>query len=83
MTVQVLFFARAKELAGVETAVLELPSGCQLRDVQQEVVRRFPRLAEFLPRCHWAVQDSVAQEETVIPDGATVAVLPPVSGGLR
>ncbi|MDW8222793.1 MAG: MoaD/ThiS family protein [Gemmatales bacterium] len=81
MTVRILFFARAKELAGTDCAVLEIPTGARLSQVRQEVARRFPALAEFLPRCQWAVHDVLASDDTVIPAEATLAVLPPVSGG--
>ncbi|GBD36114.1 hypothetical protein HRbin36_01235 [bacterium HR36] len=81
MTVKVLFFARARELAGLEAITLEIPASITIRDLQRELTQCLPALADFLPRCQWAVQDTLAAEETVIPEGATVAVLPPVSGG--
>lgn len=83
MSVRILFFARAKELAGVEQTELEMPAGSLLRHLRQELARRFPALADFLPRCQWAIDDILADEHTPISDGATIAILPPVSGGAR
>jgi molybdopterin synthase catalytic subunit len=42
---------------------------------------RHPRLARLLPRCRIAVDEEFAADEDAIPDGAELAVIPPVSGG--
>jgi len=81
MTVRVLLFARARDLAGTDTLTLETPAGLTLRQLREELARRFPALADFLPRCQLAIHDTLADDCALVPEEATVAVLPPVSGG--
>jgi molybdopterin converting factor small subunit len=38
-------------------------------------------LADWLPRCAIGVNGEYAENQTAIPAGAEIAVLPPVSGG--
>lgn len=81
MTVRLLLFARAKELAGVDQLTLEIPPDATLLQLRQELSRRFPALADFLPRCQWAIHDGLAHDDTPLSEDAIVAILPPVSGG--
>ncbi len=81
MKVNVQLFARARDLAGLESCAVELPAGASVGRLRLELVRVFPKLADFLPRCALAVGDEYAGDETVLSESADVAVLPPVSGG--
>jgi molybdopterin converting factor subunit 1 len=79
--IRVLLFARARDLAGVEAVTLMLASGADVAGVRQTLAARFPKLAEWLPRCAIGVNGEYAGDETAIPPRAEIAVLPPVSGG--
>jgi molybdopterin converting factor subunit 1 len=81
MRVQVLLFARAKDLAGAATLALELPDGATVADLRAMLAVTYTRLGEFLPLCAAAVGGEVAADETALTEGAEVAFLPPVSGG--
>ena len=81
MNVRVLLFARAKDLAGSASLVLELPDGATVAVLRRTLAGKFPRLGEFLPRCAVAVGGEVASDETLLVENAEAALLPPVSGG--
>ncbi|HET8733588.1 MAG TPA: molybdopterin converting factor subunit 1 [Anaeromyxobacteraceae bacterium] len=80
MPVTVLFFAVAREAAGTdaETLASAPPTVGALRAL---LAARHPALARVLPRCRLAVNQEFAAEDAAVPDGAEVAVIPPVSGG--
>jgi molybdopterin converting factor subunit 1 len=81
MTVDVLFFALARERAGVERLAVELPDDATVADLWRRLAELVPSLAPVLPTCRAAVDETFAPTTTALRDGATVAVLPPVSGG--
>ncbi len=80
MALTVLYFAAAREAAGTaRETVAERP-----RDVEalrELLLARHPALARVLPRCRIAVNQELAGEGTPLPEGAEVALIPPVSGG--
>ena len=81
MQLNVLFFAQARERAGVARAELSLPAGSCVRDALDAIAREHPALASL--RSHLAVaQDGVlVRANDPLRDGAELALLPPVSGG--
>ncbi len=81
MQLNVLFFAQARERAGVANATLSLPEGSCVRDALDAIAREHPALASL--RSHLAVaQDGVlVRAADPLRDGAELALLPPVSGG--
>ncbi len=83
MKVEVMLFARARELAGAARVSLDVPDGATVARLREALAAAYPRLGEILPRCTVAVGGEFAREDEAIPAGAEVAVLPPVSGGMR
>jgi molybdopterin converting factor subunit 1 len=81
MKVRVRFFARARDVAGVETAECELPPGATIEDLRRHLAASYPRLAGLLERSALAVDDEFAANATPLSPGVEVALLPPVSGG--
>lgn len=79
--VTLLYFAAARERAGASSEKLELPGGATVRTLIDAVRLRHPAMAELLPRCRVAVDQSFAAADEVIPEGAEVALIPPVAGG--
>jgi MoaE-MoaD fusion protein len=80
MAVRILYFAAAREAAGV--AREELPEGPPtVAALRAALVARHPALARLLPRCRVAVDEEFAEDDAPLPDGAEVAVVPPVAGG--
>ena len=81
MTVQLLFFAQARERAGSGQATLDLPAGSRVRDALAKVGERWPELVELMPHLAVAMNQKLVGGEEAVVDGAELALLPPVSGG--
>jgi molybdopterin synthase catalytic subunit len=76
----VLYFAVAREASGRESESLaSWPA--TVGELRGALAARHPALARVLPRCRLAVNQEFAQDGDPVPDGAEVAVIPPVSGG--
>ncbi len=80
MAVTVLYFAGAREAAGAARETLE-PPPATVAALRALLLARHPGLARVLPRCRVAVDEEFAPDEAGLPDGAEVAIIPPVSGG--
>lgn len=81
--VRVLLFAVAAERAGRRTLTLALGRGPRTAgDVRGALAQAVPALADLLPACALAVDDEYAGDGAPVAAGATVAVIPPVSGGV-
>lgn len=89
MTIEVLMFGPARDLAGTDTWVVEMPDGSSLADLIEQVCRHFPKLSPgFEPRgdterpaYRCAVNESFCAPDRALAEGDQVAVIPPVSGG--
>jgi molybdopterin converting factor small subunit len=80
MTVRVWLFARARDLAGDQVSVV-VPPDSTIADLRKQLAETLPVPSDFLNRCAVAVNDEVVEDDTRIPLGAEIALLPPVSGG--
>mmetsp|Transcript_12566 Transcript_12566/g.36425 ORF Transcript_12566/g.36425 Transcript_12566/m.36425 type:complete len:91 (-) Transcript_12566:687-959(-) len=86
---RLLFFASAREIAGVSEAVCDLPEGsAEGESVTTESVRaylasEFPGLADQAETVTLAVNQEYVEAGAHVPvrDGDEVAVIPPISGG--
>ena len=78
---RVLLFARARDLAGAEAVTVPLPAGATVADLRRALAARVPALAGLLGRSAVGVNGDFADNDLVLPSGAEVALLPPVSGG--
>lgn len=81
MKTTVRFFAAARERARRTTLELDLPTGATVADLTKALLREIPELAPLLPKLRIAVAEEFAQPDEVIPEGAEVALIPPVAGG--
>lgn len=79
--VTVLFFAAAKDVAGMEQLRLEVSQSLSLVQLQQRVLQLVPALRPLQSLLLWAVNNQYAVPAQVIESGDTVACFPPVSGG--
>jgi len=78
----VLYFAAARERAGVsEEKVTAVPAPGTVRAVLELLGERHPELRPLFPHLRVAVNQAFAQLEDVVPEGAEVALIPPVAGG--
>src|SRR5512146_2695083 len=81
MRFTVLYFAAAREAAGAAREILEPPAEVRVGELRTLLVERHPALGRLLPRCRLAVGERMAEDGDRVPDGAEVAVIPPVAGG--
>lgn len=81
MKTTVRFFAAARERAKRTTLELELPAGSTVAHLTTALLAQIPELAPLLPKLRIAVAEEFAGPDDVIPEGAEVALIPPVAGG--
>ena len=81
MTLHVRLFAVARELAGSDTVTLDVPEPCTIGQLRQLLASQVPVLAETLHHVVFAIGSEYATDDTMVPPGAEVACIPPVSGG--
>ena len=82
MEITVLFFATLRSLTGLKSEVFILPSESKVSDLKDLIAERFPQVAPALVNTVLvSVNREYAGDEQIIPDGAEVALFPPVSGG--
>ena len=81
MKTTVRFFAAARERAKRTTLELDLPAGSTVADLTKALLQQVPELAPLLPKLRIAVAEEFAAAEDLIPEGAEVALIPPVAGG--
>lgn len=76
---RLLLFAGAKDAAGVRED--DVPGGTVGDVLDAAIIRYGPAFEALLPTCAVWIDGEPAARTDVVPPGAEVAVLPPVSGG--
>ncbi len=78
MSVAVRLYAGLKERAGVAELTVQ---GADIAALRAAIAAACPAVAEQLAYCRFAVDDEFVGDDAAVRDGATVHVIPPVSGG--
>ncbi|SFI18055.1 MoaD/ThiS family protein [Planctomicrobium piriforme] len=81
MMVTVRLFAAAKDLAGADTLAVLLEEPATVFELKRQLGVVCPALIPLLPRLFVAVNENYVHDAAVIPQGASIACFPPVSGG--
>ena len=81
MKVNVIVFARVKELVGADRIELTLSDDATVATLKQAMLSRYPDLANVLPHCSVAIDHEYSQDESSLSEGCEVGLIPPVSGG--
>ncbi|MGE6762575.1 molybdenum cofactor biosynthesis protein [Corallococcus interemptor] len=81
MAVTVLYFAAARERAGLSRESLDVPPGARVSDVLALLAAKHPPLAPLLPHLRVAVQQQFVQLDSPVAPDAELALIPPVAGG--
>ncbi len=82
MQIEVLYFAAARERAGTGAEAVTLPEGATLADLIDALTAKHAPLEPLWPHVRLAVDEAfVSDHAAPLKDGATVALIPPVSGG--
>ncbi len=80
MKIEALFFGMSRDLAGQSPIIFELDEGVTVKKFREILVKNYPLFSE-LDSFAIAVNESYAEEELLLSDKDTVAIIPPVSGG--
>jgi MoaE-MoaD fusion protein len=81
ITIHVLFFGGAKDIAGTNSIELNLESPTTLTNATEAVLTRFPGLRRYGRSLLFAVNQEYSSGNTQIQANDELAVFPPVSGG--
>ncbi len=81
MKIEVLFFATLRDSVGMKSITVEMDEHQRVSDLKKQLVTLYPALTPHLETALVAVNHSFASDDDVIPEGAEVALFPPVSGG--
>lgn len=78
---RVLLFAALREAAGTRELAVALPDGATVAELRAHLAAAYPALAPLLPNSGIAVNQELAEPDTLVRPGDEVALIPPVSGG--
>jgi molybdopterin converting factor subunit 1 len=81
MRCQVLLFAQLREAIGRDRIVIELPLRATVADALNTLAEKHKAIAASRGRIAVAVNEAYAPVSTVLHEGCTIALIPPVSGG--
>ena len=79
--VKVLFFATMRTRAKRSSIDLELEDDTTVAALKEIIIAKIPALEASLPSTLISINREFAFDEENIPDGAEIALFPPVSGG--
>jgi len=81
ITVEVHFFATIRAVIGKKTLTVKLPEGATVKDVKQEIARRYPQTGQVLEVMLASVNRVFSEDQTPVGEGAQIAFFPQVGGG--
>ncbi len=82
MRISLLYFAAARERAGTSRETLELPEGATAGAALLAACEKHPALTAIAEKLRLAVDREFAPAHALLRDGAELALIPPVSGGV-
>ena len=81
MRVTILYFAAARERAGLGRETLDLPDDATARAALEAACARHPALGAIAGKLRVAVDEDFCPPDRKLRDGCELALIPPVSGG--
>ena len=81
ISVQVVYFGKAREAAKISTETRSLSSPADVKQLLSDVLSAYPALAEIRHIVQILVNGRWASEIEGLKDGDRVALVPPVGGG--
>jgi molybdopterin converting factor subunit 1 len=80
--VKVLLFATLRERAGGAKFIeVDLPYGATVSMLKEQIAREHPSLEKNMKSVLSTINREYAFDDAVLPEGAELAMFPPVSGG--
>lgn len=80
-TITALFFATLRDRAGVKSIQLQIPREFSVADFKILLIKKYPALAGLMDHTLISINHEYVFNEAIIPEGAEIALFPPVSGG--
>lgn len=81
LNLEVRLFAAAADLTGIRQVGLHIPPASSVREVRQRLIERYPALQALAGISRWAVDEQFVGDDFILHSDATIAMIPPVSGG--
>ena len=81
MRIEILYFAAAREAAGLPAETLEVADGATVEALRATLDARHPGLSPVSRTARFAVGERFAPASQRLAPGDVVALIPPVSGG--
>ncbi|MCR9291997.1 MAG: MoaD/ThiS family protein [bacterium] len=81
ISIEVLLFAGASELAGARSIVLSLAAGTTVAELRENLIHQYPALEPLATVSRWAVGEIFVDDTHCLKNSDRVAMIPPVSGG--
>ena len=81
ITIRLKLFSLAKDLAGFDEKLIEVPSGSPSEAVLDYLIEGNPTFKRWKPSLRIAVNLSYVGNSHPLHEGDEVAIIPPVSGG--
>jgi len=79
--IKLLFFATIRDRAGTKSMELEVPMDMTVQGLKNKIAEEYPNLKDSMKSVLITINREYAFDEAVIPQGAEMAMFPPVSGG--
>ncbi len=81
MKVKVLYFASLKSKLNKSYEEIDIDKDITVKALKDLLSRKYPDLKEILDNCMIAINESYVDENSLLKDNDTVAIIPPVGGG--
>ena len=81
MKVKILTFASIKDICGFDERDIDIPKEIVLSELMNKLSKEFPDLNNMTGSMLFAKNEEYCTLETILKDGDTLAIFPPVSGG--
>ncbi len=80
MKIKVLYFAEAERIAGLHEEIMQF-NGSSVEEFLHYIVVKHPRLNTIANKIAVAVNMEYVDKDTILKNGDTLAIIPPVQGG--
>ena len=83
--IRLIYFASLRTIAGKDEETLDLDQETTIQQLGERIRKTTPQIGEMIlgKKIMVAVNQDVAQLDTVVKDGDEIAFLPPFSGGTK
>ena len=79
--IKLLFFATIRDRAGTKSMELDVPENLTVQGLKDKIAEEYPNLKDSMKSVLITIDREYAFDEAIIPQGAEMAMFPPVSGG--